>query len=500
MWCDINTSVVNKDVKNWFEFNNSFVTKRLSVDELIKEIQAGHSYTTVHQKQGVLTKTARHSSNFKFATHFGLDFDDTFDDFLPTLDAISKIPIVAKYASFIHTTASHTESSPRARAVFLFDNSVSDPDVYTMGVAYANRVVGVTDTSCTDPVRLFFGAKDCQVKMIGNTLSSELFAEWAAKEEVAHKPPTIERYEQKIIDASQFTKYVEVAISAEVNELSNAAQGDRHMHLLKSSSRLGSIMKSPWAPSGILTADSISAMLMAACHDNGLVKEDGQRAVYTTIQDGINNATPRDMPPTEEIRKVTSAHSELPISTDILTISEIDRAYGAWRSKRVNDHRWNDVSDKTLNDLGIIFTEQSVIIPFIDDGSMNDIAYGGEREYKYQVGVDTTMNPDQPNSDGTIAVVTKNPADVVALFDKIRNSQTRYEVFGTSEIGKGVANRLAKDYKEVIFLTYDADNNIDIAKSAVPNSGKVSLQGTLREMFSWGLDEITFNTMLGQAW
>ena len=499
LWCDINRGVVNKDVKNWFDFNNSFVTQRLTVDELINEIQNGHSYTTVHRKEALRTKSARHSENFSFGQHFALDFDGDSGDFRPTIENVSRIPIVSRFASFIHTTPSHTGDSPRTRAVFILEDGIKEADIYTSAVSFANRVVGVTDTSCTDPVRVFFGSKDCEVLRLGNTVPVDVFKTWAEKEVSIQEPPRVVT-DTVIVDASMYTKYVEAAIVAEVSELANAAQGGRHMHTLKSASRLGSIMKSAWCPGGMLATDSIAGMLMAACQDNGLISEDGQRAVYKTIMDGIANATPRPAPPTAEMKHIEAAHDSLPVHADILNLSEMDRAYSAYRAGKIAQQKWGDISERTINDLGIIFTEDNVVVPFVDHGSMDDIARKENGKYKYEIGVDTAMVPEQPFSESKIAVVTKNPEDIAALFDKIRNTDTPYEVFGTSEIGKVIAGRLAKNYDEVIFLTYDADANIELAKSVISNSGLVNLQGTLRDMFSWGLDQQTFENMLNQAW
>jgi hypothetical protein len=504
LWCDINRTITNKNVTNWFEYNNSFNTVRITVEDLINEITNGYSYTTVHRKDTSNTRTARHADNFSFAQHFALDFDYNIGDvFKPTIKNVSSLPFVNRFASFVHQTASHTEESPRARAVFVLDYVERDRDVYSSALQFVNQSVGLTDTSCTDPVRVFFGATGCSVIRLGNTVSRDVFRGWAELGDRNNRSinTPIEAQTYEINDSAQFKRYVESAILSEVSSLANEASGSRHTHLLKSSTRLASIMKSQWSPAGMITTDSIKGMLMAACHDNGLMGEDGQASILKTIEDGIANSTPRAVPQTSDIKNMVEAHGLLPVSLDITTISEIDRIYSAFRAGRISGSLWDDVSQDTINKLGIVFTEDSVIIPFMDRGKLADIASKhGDETYDYQVGVDTVSAPEQPNSTGRIAVVTKNPEDVTVLFDRIAKQDTPYKIFGTSEIGKVVANRLSTDYDEVIFLTYEEDKNIEIAKRVIKNSGVVNLQGTIREMYGWGLNTQTLSKMLSQAW
>lgn len=504
IWCDINKTVINKDVDNWFQFNNTFQTQRLTVKELINEICSGHAYTTVHSKDNNETATARHADNFMFAQHFGLDFDDTVDGFVPTVRNVSNIPVVKEYASFVHSTASSTEEAPRSRAVFIIDDGIRDMQLYTDAVSFVNMLVGVTDTACTDAVRVFFGATNAEVREIGNTVPTETFMSWASRWQASRKRVLEESVGDgdtgKLVQPSSYTTYVENAIVSEVSILANEAQGNRHIQLLKSASSLASMMKSSWCPAGMLTSNSISGMLLAACHDNGLFAEDGQRAILKTIEDGIANATPRSIPVTKDERVAMDAHSSLPMSLDITKVSEMDRVYSAYMAGKVAQSMWEDISEQTIKDLGIVFTKDSVVVPFIDSGKLADIAKKVDGGYEFNVGVDTVSSPAQPNSDGKIAIVTKNPEDIAVLFDRLTKYKTPYQVFGTSEIGKGVANRLQNDYDEVIFLTYDSDENIEVARKAVKNSGLITLQGTMRELYSWGLNNETLSNMLSQAW
>ena len=500
LWCDINRTTIDKNVTNWFQFNNTFETKRLTVNELINEIIMGHSYTTVHRKDNIDTKTARHVNNFMFAQHFALDFDGNDDSgFVPTMNNVSQIPIVKKYASFIHQTASNTDETPRCRAVFVLESAESNAEMYSAAMSYINGVIGTTDASCTDPVRVFFGAKGKEYLYLGNVISNDVFREWGSKWKDSVKRPA--NYEYEVTDTSLFRNYVETAIASEVSSLANEASGSRHNHLLVSATKLASIMKSSWSPVGILTPESITGMLMAACYDNGLVKEDGQKSVYSTIEDGILNSTPRPQPPHIELKRAINAHDNLPISLDITTLSEMDRIYSAYRAGRIAGSLWSDIGEGTIEKLGIVFTGNSVVIPFIDIEKIDDIATKDEGgEYTYQVGTDTVLYPKQPNSSGKIAIVTKNPEDITVLFDRMSKHETPYDIFGTSEIGRIVANRLSDSYDEVIFLTQADDPNIEVAKKAIRNSGVLQLQGTVREMYGWGLNTSTLNNMLKQAW
>lgn len=160
--------------KRWADFNDSFEILTLDADGLAREIGAGHAYTAPHKRkhqklEGGKKSAYRHSLNFLHAQHLAVDFD-TEDD-RSTLDALSADPFIARYAAFLHTTASHTPDKPRARAVFILDQPIMTAGDYADAMtALVWKYSGHADSSCKDAARLFFGAPLCTVRMIGHVL------------------------------------------------------------------------------------------------------------------------------------------------------------------------------------------------------------------------------------------------------------------------------------------------------------------------------------------
>lgn len=163
----------SSDIKSWWrEFNGGFKNFDLpSVDHLIWAIQEGYAYTAQHNGY-------RRHDNFLCGQHVGLDFDT--GDERSSFATLTANKYIRKNASFIHTTPSYTDDEPRTRVVFVLEQAIYTKKKYSiLTEAFANKFatsVGA-DPSCKDPVRLFFGSKDCRVQKLGNVLSVEAAAE-----------------------------------------------------------------------------------------------------------------------------------------------------------------------------------------------------------------------------------------------------------------------------------------------------------------------------------
>lgn len=158
----------------WYQFNHSFKTETLDLEGLIAVIRAGYAITAVHNNE-------RKKDNFVSAQHIGLDFDT--EDEQSSLDVLQADPFIAGYGALIHTSASHTPEKPRARVLFILDKPITDADCYAR---YAEALVArfhVADKHCTDPVRIWFGSKDCEYRLLGNVLPAEVL-----EKEVANRP------------------------------------------------------------------------------------------------------------------------------------------------------------------------------------------------------------------------------------------------------------------------------------------------------------------------
>lgn len=151
---------------NWRKFNSSFQNTELLPDSILNHIWQGQAITT-HHKDGW-----RDGKNYLCGQHLGLDFDS--EDERSTLAYLAKDKFVSKYASFIHTTISHTEEAPRARVVFLLDTPIYQAKNYTLAASALLWLFGTADRQCKDAVRFFYGAPGCEFEYINETLPLDI--------------------------------------------------------------------------------------------------------------------------------------------------------------------------------------------------------------------------------------------------------------------------------------------------------------------------------------
>lgn len=153
----------------WPQFNASFVNQEIEMIDIANLIYLGHPFTTWHANNW------RETKNFLAAGHLALDFDT--GDERSSIDYLIKDDFIQKYAALIYTTPSHTEASPKGRALFLLDNPIEQGKNYTRSVmALIWLFSGVTtpDRKCKDPCRFFYGSKNCQIELIDNVLPLDL--------------------------------------------------------------------------------------------------------------------------------------------------------------------------------------------------------------------------------------------------------------------------------------------------------------------------------------
>jgi hypothetical protein len=148
------------DIPAWRTFNGSFRNVEIPPLEFVRLVKRGYAYTAQHSGY-------RHSDNFVAAQHLGLDFDT--EDPRSTFEMILEDEFISKYVAFLHTTPSHTSEKPRARAVFLLEEPVFVKDKYAELAEALVFYFNAVDGSCKDPARFFYGAKDCDIKWVGNT-------------------------------------------------------------------------------------------------------------------------------------------------------------------------------------------------------------------------------------------------------------------------------------------------------------------------------------------
>jgi hypothetical protein len=217
----------------WAEFNGDFINVKLpTVGQLITTITEGHAYTAQHAKY-------RKADNFICGQHVGLDFDT--GDYQSSIEYLMDDEFIVNNASFIHTTASHTPDAPRSRVVFLLERPIYNREKYALLTeAFANTYAKTSaDPSCKDPVRIFFGAEDCDYTYLGKMLSLDV----AAREIVLPYKETIKYNlnklfvprKVKVAPPGQLSRIQESLL----NKIETAPDGQKHRVLISMARTFG---------------------------------------------------------------------------------------------------------------------------------------------------------------------------------------------------------------------------------------------------------------------
>lgn len=130
-------------------------TEVFSPSEVEWLVRSGYSFTAA------LTGSQRDKRYFLSCQHVCLDFDT--DDERSLAANVAAMDIVWRYGSFIYTTMSHTEETPRCRVFFCLSEPLTEPSLYEECLAgmlghfpYADQTVG-------DATRLYYGSKGCVI-------------------------------------------------------------------------------------------------------------------------------------------------------------------------------------------------------------------------------------------------------------------------------------------------------------------------------------------------
>ncbi|ESZ20040.1 plasmid replication protein, CyRepA1 family [Mesorhizobium sp. L2C084A000] len=131
-------------------FTNGFEPLQLDVKALLGNILCGYAYCAE-------LRGPRSTSNFKASDILSIDIDDGM-----TLDEAVEDPFFAAYATFIYTTASHTEANHRFRIGFALERTIEDAK--EMRAATRSLILKFSsDGSASDPARIFFGNRKAEL-------------------------------------------------------------------------------------------------------------------------------------------------------------------------------------------------------------------------------------------------------------------------------------------------------------------------------------------------
>jgi hypothetical protein len=205
----------------WNKFNGGFKNFNLPSAEMLSEaIYMGYAITAQHNGY-------RKADNFRCAQHVALDYDA--GDFTSSIQKLLTEPFIAENASFLHSTFSHSHQSPRSRVVFILESPLYSKGKYSLLTeAFANTFTHA-DSSCQDPVRLFFGAQDCEVYHLGKTLTLDKAAEIVVpyKEKREEQRQKFARNYRTSITISSDSPYLERMAQSMVNRIMIAPDGQK---------------------------------------------------------------------------------------------------------------------------------------------------------------------------------------------------------------------------------------------------------------------------------
>lgn len=256
----------------WSEYNRSFELLHTTAHGLAKEIYRGWAFCPVYDGR-------RKKEYFGEAFHIAIDFDSGGEK--ASIRYLSEIPIVKDYSSFIYTTPSHTEEHPKARVVWLFEESVMDLGTYELLFEALLWYFPYADQGVRDGLRLYFGSPNCTVW--GNWKIFPLSARWDLIDEYRIKQPKkVEvRRENIIMPTDVADEYLHRKLEIILNKLADAPDGKKHPTIWCMSKLLGG-----YAASGYYTFDQVEHALREVV-DNNMSNVDNYDAAYQTISDGL---------------------------------------------------------------------------------------------------------------------------------------------------------------------------------------------------------------------
>ena len=236
--------------RRWARYNNNFETKGHNPASLLEQIRRGYSFAPILDGcSGTCcgawcTKTDhkaisghcgrprgyRRNQHFRSAHFIALDFDT--GDKRSSIKYLNQQPLIAKYGTFLYTTLSHTPVSPKARAVFIMDSAITNPDLYRRFKVALMSQLPWGDASVHDPSRMFYGSHPWwgRSQFLGNflpvTVVEGLVREHCSQIEAEQAPRTRSRITScRVFGTSPEDHYINTAIHQEVVSLSSKAEG-----------------------------------------------------------------------------------------------------------------------------------------------------------------------------------------------------------------------------------------------------------------------------------
>lgn len=272
----------------WAALNDSFVNRELEAIEFIDAIYQGHSYSAWFSGR-------RKADHFVCAQHIAVDLDTK--DARSTLDAVERNYFFRLYGSIIHETPSHTDESPKCRAIFLIDEPIQTAAGYRVALETVYQFFDGADIACIDPARFFYGNALLQHRPQGiyftdNVLPLAELRRYARQMVMMQKRAT--EAEQRRYQQQQRTQApgqgddAHSLLDHAVNKVASTREGGRNHQLNASAYRVGRLVGA-----GALDESTAISQLEAAARSVGLPPTEVSKTVWSGLRAGKQN--PRDL-------------------------------------------------------------------------------------------------------------------------------------------------------------------------------------------------------------
>ena len=162
MKLSVNSRIIDKNILNDKNaFRSGYKDVDFTPEQLAESINQGFAYSSQYGSK------TRKTDHFKCSDIISADFDKD----LKIEDALND-PFIIQYGTIFYKTPSHTDENHRFRVIFQLPHTITDANEYARAASGLSRKLN-SDPAATDAARLFFGCKNSNPKILGNSLSKD---------------------------------------------------------------------------------------------------------------------------------------------------------------------------------------------------------------------------------------------------------------------------------------------------------------------------------------
>lgn len=276
---------------NWGKFHSSFKPITVTPYQMAQLIWQGYSFTPVYQGGRRLEK------NFKTAWHMAFDFDSEG----ASLDHLMNDGSLAwMFCSFAYSTPSSTKDHPKSRVVFIFDFSIDSPERFRevyQALAWSFALEGAyTDPQCKDPLRLYFGSPQCEIR--GNwACLTQAAIDVIVKSYKDKNPDPIKTYTPQTAKPDSVpNEIINQMIERVLDKIRYAPDSERHLNRRNISRAMGG-----YVAAGYLDKATALSMLIEAALSNTRTPDKAQKEVEQGLDFGMGDPLYIEYTPVESL-------------------------------------------------------------------------------------------------------------------------------------------------------------------------------------------------------